>query len=641
MCGLVGFVGDFPANRLKQMTNAIAHRGPDGEGEWHDQNRGIGLGHRRLSIIDTTDAAAQPMHTHCGRYITVLNGEIYNFKQLQQRPELQKHTYNPHSDTAILAPLYAEHGPHMLDFLNGIFAFAIYDKQEDTLFIARDHFGTKPLYYADTSAGLIFGSELKALLINPELDKQLDITATYDYLTYLWSPGERTALSHVKKLRPGHYMTIAHGQYKITEWYNPPLDMNLTQGTPNSYVKSPADLRGLFDEVVASQTIADVPVGAFLSGGVDSSAVVASMAHMGHKPKQTYCINFADTNMEAEGFSDDYTYAKRVATALDVPLKPVTMDHTCLDALPEMVAWLEEPTADIAPLFVNTISKHARADGIKVLLGGTGGDDIFSGYRRHQATMLRHKLGMFSQPFGVALSVAARSPMLPATLKRRFQKLGYILSGDENTFLMRSFEFHPRRMAIKCISSSFALNNMDNSSNSLEFALVVSEGASPLNRQLYMELFGFLPDHNLNYTDKASMVTGVEVRVPFLDPRLIQYAYNLPLQEKVRGHEAKWHLKKAMEPRLPHDILYRAKAGFGAPLRKWLIEDRRDWVHDILFSTKARTRGIYNTKYIEELIENNSRNKLDATYLIFALVSLELWHQHFLDGKTHITKKAA
>jgi asparagine synthase (glutamine-hydrolysing) len=397
MCGIAGLLGRFSTATISAMVKTLAHRGPDDEGAWRDMDAGVQLGHRRLSIIDVSDAAAQPMLSADGRYVTIFNGEIYNYKALVAFLHAKAvHAFNPRSDTAVLAPLFALEGPAMLDRLEGMFAFAIWDRHARRLFLARDHAGVKPLYLAETPAGLAFASELKAFRSVVD-DWTIDPVAMAEYLTFLYTPSERTVLKAARKLRPGHLVMARRVERSIEvtveRWYRPPLPRDRSAsasiGTRSAghfaydYAKRPEHLLRLFDEVVAEQCTSDVPVGAFLSGGVDSSAVVASMVATGHRPAATYCIGFDGTGMRGEGFEDDLSFAKQVASHLDVPFTPLMIEpDSLLDRLPGLAMILDEPTPDAAPLLVQDIAARARADGIKVLLGGTGGDDLFSGYRR-------------------------------------------------------------------------------------------------------------------------------------------------------------------------------------------------------------------------------------------------------------------
>lgn len=631
MCGIAGFLGAWPPAILAAMAAGIRHRGPDGEGCWWCEPDRIGLAHRRLAIIDCTEAAAQPMASCAERYRVVFNGEIYNFRALAEELKARGYDFNERSDTAVLGPLYDLYGPDMLGRLNGIFAFAIWDGREHCLFAARDALGVKPFYYAETGRGLAFASEMKALLPMIGIDRSIDKAALYDYLLHLWSPGARTMFEGVKKLLPGHYLVAEGGKAaEFRRWYSPPVatrDRRPGGATPLANAKN--ELLTLFDQVVADQCLSDVPIGAFLSGGVDSSAIVASMVATGHRPAMTYCVGYDGPGLEEEGFGDDLAFARDFAASLGVPLKPIIVEPMQMADLERLVHQLEEPQADPAPLYVEAISQAARADGVKVLMSGAGGDDVFSGYRRHTAAALRAQAGALGGLAGKAATLAAR--VAPGSVGRRLAKAGYMLEGSDEEFLIRAFEFTPCADVNACVTEDVRHARSTAGPNGLERALAASTGAHLLDRMLAMELAGFLPDHNLNYTDKASMAAGVEVRVPFLDERLVAFAGCLPPHLKVRRGVPKWLLRQALRGRLPDGILDRKKTGFGAPVRLWVAGPMRGMIEDIFASATFRQRGLFDCDGVRKLLDDTLCGRRDGAYLVLAIVMVELWLRRFHD----------
>jgi asparagine synthase (glutamine-hydrolysing) len=631
MCGVAGYLGDFSPELLRGMAASIAHRGPDGEGIWVDQSAGIGLAHRRLSIIDPTSAASQPMASCGGRYQIIFNGEIYNFQNLGEDLRRRGYSFNAHSDTAILGPLYDLHGAAMLDKLNGIFAFAIWDREKQELFVARDGFGVKPLYYANLPGGVAFASELKALISVPGVDARLDLKALSDYLTYLWSPGERTLLRSVRKLPPGHFFRANRSGFHITHWHEPRPTPIATDDRANT-ASLVSQLSRLVDEVVGDQCLSDVPVGAFLSGGVDSSAVVASMVATGHAPRQTYCIGFDGEGMTGEGFDDDLVHAREVAQLLGVPLTPVIVGPPTGEDLETLVHMLDEPEADPAALYVAAIAKVSRADGVKVLLGGVGGDDVFSGYRRHKAAALRARtpkgMGRILRPLLNAAATIGAGP-----LRRRLEKLSYMLDGSDDAFLIKAFEFNPRSAAIECLSGDVRAQLTEDAADWLEAACERSKGRPLVDRMLDLEMHGFLPDHNLNYTDKAGMAHGVEVRVPLLDQRLVDFAGAVPWRLKTTLTEEKWIFKQAVAARVPPSVLARKKTGFGAPVRLWVAGRLRSVIEDVILSRSFRNRGLFDPHAVERLLDDTIEGRRDGAYLILAITLVELWLRRFVDQK--------
>ena len=631
MCGIAGYHGDLTLEILRGMAANIAHRGPDGEGIWIDADAGIGLAHRRLAIIDTSSAAAQPMSSCGERYQIIFNGEIYNFQALGEDLRCRGYSFNANSDTAIIAPLYDLLGAAMLKKLSGIFAFAIWDREKQELFVARDGFGVKPLYYARLpGGGVAFASELKALISVPGVGAGLDFKALSDYLTYLWSPGERTLLRDVRKLPPGHFFKADRAGFLITRWHEQAKSPVETT-TPASTRETISRLGELIDEVVGDQCLSDVPIGAFLSGGVDSSALVASMVATGHAPRQTYCVGFDGEDMAGEGFDDDLAHAREVARQLSVPLTPVIVSPPTGEDLEDLAYMLDEPEADPAALYVAEIAKASRADGVKVLLGGVGGDDVFSGYRRHKAAALRART-----PRGTGkilhslLDAAAMVGAGPA--RRRLAKLGYMLDSDDEAFLVKAFEFNPRSAAIECLHSDVRTRLADEGATDwLEAACERSKGRPLVERMLDLEMRGFLPDHNLNYTDKAGMAHGVEVRVPLIDQRLVDFAGAVSWRLKTTLTEEKWIFKQAVAARLPRSVLTRKKTGFGAPVRSWVAGRLRGVVEDVIGSRSFSERGVFDPIAVRRVLDDTIEGRRDGAYLILSIVLVELWLRKFVD----------
>jgi asparagine synthase (glutamine-hydrolysing) len=632
MCGIAGYLGRLTPEILRGMAADIAHRGPDGEGIWADVAAGIGLAHRRLSIIDPTSAAAQPMASCGGRYQTIFNGEIYNFSFLGEELRRLGYSFNPNSDTAIIGPLYDLHGAAMLKKLSGIFAFALWDREKGELFVARDGFGVKPLYYTELlGGGVAFASELKALISVPGVDAGLDFKALSDYLTYLWSPGERTLLRKVRKLPPGHFLRADRSGFRIAHWHEQAASPIATAGRVN--VRDLVSRLGeLIDEVVGDQCLSDVPIGAFLSGGVDSSAVVASMVATGHAPQQTYCIGFDGEGMTGEGFDDDLVHAREVARRMGAPLTPVIVGPPTGDDLETLVYMLDEPEADPAALYVAAIAKAARADGVKVLLGGVGGDDVFSGYRRHKAAALRARtpkgMGQILRSLFAAAATIRAGP-----LRRRLAKLSYMLDGSDDAFLIKAFEFNPRAAAIECLSGDVRAQLTEGAVGWLEAQCGRSKGRPLVERMLDLEMRGFLPDHNLNYTDKAGMAHGVEVRVPLLDQRLVDFASAVPWRLKTTLTDEKWIFKQAVAARLPRSVLTRKKTGFGAPVRSWVAGRLQNVIEDTIHSRSFRDRGLFDLVAVKRLLNETIEGRRDGAYLILAIILVELWLRRFVDRK--------
>jgi len=631
MCGIVGFSGSFSNSLLAGAAKSIAHRGPDGHGTWSDNRSAIGLAHRRLSIIDLSPTGAQPMESDDGAIALVFNGEIYNFRELRAELEAKGHCFRGNSDTEVLMRLYLDQGQAMLTMMNGIFAFALWDKRNQALFVARDALGVKPLYYTETTAGFAFASELKALLVLVPAARELDIGALHRYLSFLWCPGEGTPLRDVRKLLPGEALTVSAGRIaRRWTWYQLPNSHGKESDAPVADVA--LGVAGKLRRAVHRQLVADVPVGAFLSGGLDSSAVVAFAKEC---VPNLRCFTIQPEGGQEQGIADDLPYARRVARHLDVSLDVVSIDSRQMAFdIENMVAQLDEPLADPSPLNVLYISRLARECGIKVLLSGAGGDDLFTGYRRHTAVQYEKywqwlPAGLRAELHQGTSNLDQRNPLF-----RRLAKLfdGADLSGDAR--LVNYFVWAKESALLELYSPATRAGLGHDLANAPMVAYLGTLPSSipPLERMLMLEQRFFLPDHNLNYTDKMSMAAGVEARVPFLDLELVEYAARIPMGLKQRGRVGKWILKKAMEPYLPIDVIYRPKSGFGAPLRRWMRHELRGLLGDMLSAESLSKRGLFEPAAVQNLINKNDSGRVDAAYTLLSLLSIEIWCRAYLDA---------
>lgn len=639
MCGIVGFQGLFDESSLEKSAALIAHRGPDDKGIWCSREFGVGLAHRRLSIIDLSPLAHQPMVGGDGSVVLVFNGEIYNFRDLRVDLEATGYRFRSQSDTEVLLALYLRDGFAMLPKLNGVFAFGLWDRRSQELFIARDALGVKPMYFAESPLGVAFASELKALLALSKDTGGIDTVSLHRYLSFLWCPGDGTPVKGIRKLGPGEAVMVREGRItRRWRWYElpavrmDPVDMGRHQAIHGT--------ESMLRTAVCRQLVSDVPVGAFLSGGLDSSAIVA-MAR--EQVPDIRCFTIDARGGDGEGITNDLPYARRVATHLGVPLEVVHIDSSRMAAdLEGMVYQLDEPLADPAPLNVLYISRLASAQGIKVLLSGAGGDDIFSGYRRHLASDVERYWSWLPQ--GIRRHLDTMSAQLDQR-KPAFRRVAKLFSGaslEGDMRLTNHFAWARESQLISMYTREFreSLGHVVAAQPMLDFLATVSGSAPPLERLLALEQKFFLADHNLIYTDKMSMAAGVEVRVPFLDLDLVEFAAAIPSRFKQKGRESKWVLKKAMEPFLPRDVIYRPKTGFGAPLRQWLRNELRDLVNDVLSADTLLRRGLFDPKAVTKLIADDRAGRVDGAYTILALVCIEIWCQRFIDtGMT--TRQAA
>jgi asparagine synthase (glutamine-hydrolysing) len=628
MCGITAIVSRQYKNLIQQSTACITHRGPDDVGVFEDEY--LGFGQTRLAIQDLSANGHQPMFSADKRYCILLNGEIYNHWEIRE-PIKHKYAFVSTSDTETVLYGYLEYGTEIFNKLNGIFALSIYDTQTQDLIIVRDQFGVKPLYYYHEKGLLAFASEIKALSFLPTFEADLDYEALVNYLQFLWSPGEKTPFLKVKKLEAGHYIKlnskIPH-EFSTSKYYEIPFDGQYS-------TKTEAELIDELDEklfsAVKRQLLSDVPVGFFLSGGLDSSAVVA-MAKKAMPTQKLKCYTIDSGDLSKEGIVGDLEYAKLVAKHLDVDLEVVDGQMDILSHFDNMIYHLDEPQADIAPLHVLNICKKARSQGYVVLLGGTAGDDLFSGYRRHQALRVENIL-----------------EKIPKSIRKQLKNATLQLDSTKSTFRrIRKVFAHAEKPQLERMAGYFSWLNLQTNKNLFrpEIQSIIAKydpthilihslkniplESNHLNQMLYWEMKYFLTEHNLNYTDKLSMAVGVEVRVPFLDKELVEFSCQLPPSLKLKGNVTKYLLKKVMERYLPLEVIYRPKSGFGAPVREWLLNDDVDVVNKYLSKEAVEAAGIFNYKAVHSLCLENKHGKTDVSYTILSLLAIQSWYNQFI-----------
>jgi asparagine synthase (glutamine-hydrolysing) len=633
MCGICGVVGRADEQLIKNMLGRIAHRGPDDEGVYLAETSAgqrVGLGHRRLSIIDLSPAGHEPMPDATGRIWLTYNGEIYNFKTLRRELELLGHSFKSNTDAEVIIYAYLEWGRECVEKFNGMFAFAIWDSRDESLFIARDRVGIKPIYYADTPAGFAFASEIKALFAIPGMQRAVDLAALDQFMTFLWTPGPNTAFSGVFKLPPGHYLVYRDGAIEITEYW----DLKFEEDDSLSESEWIERVREQVSRSVSSQLLADVPLGAFLSGGIDSSSIVALMSSLSDLKPTTYTFGFRNEDLRYDILEDDVKYARMAGELFDTDYHEALLEPQVMELLPKLVYHMDEPVADPAILTSYLICRSAR-ERLTVLLSGMGGDEVFAGYPRHSAVRIAEAYNMIpqflSRPVVDALPGArpgrltalfrntkklARSAALPE--RERYLGFGtYFTEAEKNDLYTGELG----RAAVEF--DAYAEHQR-------YFDRVADEDF--VNQMLYVDMKTFLPCLNLNYTDKTSMATSMEVRVPLLDHELIELAARVPAALKLKGLTGKYVLKRAAEAWLPREIIRRKKAGFSAPVRAWLVRDLRDMVEDVLSESNIRSRGYFEYAFVRKLIDDNLSGREDNSLKVFQLLTLELWHRAFIDA---------
>ena len=634
MCGIAGFVGGFEETLLSDMSSAISHRGPDDDGMFTNASGRVGLAHRRLAIIDPSPAGHQPMRDKGLGLVLIYNGELYNFRELRSELQEKGEQFTTETDTEVVLAAYRYWGREFLSKLSGIFAFALWDGRTNELLLARDPLGVKPLYYGYTPRGFLFAGELKALLHASDLDRAIDLSAVDSYLHFLWSPGKRTMLKSVRKLEPGTAMIISDGEpADIWRYHALPFGRPISSASTIDTVDS---AREILEGAIKRQMVADVPVGAFLSGGLDSSIIVAlARQHAQNSHLECFTIGFND-NASAEGMAEDERHANLVAKHLDVPLRTVRVGPEIASLLPEMVYHLDEPQADPAAIHTLLISGLARDHGMKVLLSGAGGDDLFSGYRRHMALQAERYWAWLPQDFRATLQTAASyAPSRPASIRRIGKAFANAGAGKDER-MAGYFSWLSPTLSRSLYSDTARADLQDDSPlQPLISALdELPEGTSQLDRMLYLDTRFFLADHNLNYTDKMAMARGVEVRVPLVDQSVVNMATGLDPSFKLRGTTTKWILRSIAKPLLPPAILSRKKVGFGAPMRDWIQGPLEPLISDLLSHESLQKRQLFDPGQVDRLRKLDSQGRIDGSYVIFAIACIELWCRSFIDPTT-------
>ena len=636
MCGIAGIISPDPATRIDAAMLAIEHRGRDDEGVFVSDAFGprqlrACLGHRRLAIIDTSPAGHQPMFTEDRRYSITLNGEIYNYKQIRKELEAAGDVFTTQSDTEVLLKAFRAWGVDCLEKLNGMFAFAVWDDVEKTLTLARDRAGIKPLYYAKVGDNFVFASEIKAILATRLVAAELDPDALNQFLTFLWPVPPHTLFKDIYQLLPGHFMIWKNGEISDREWWD--LDFSVEENDLDEQMWSERALETL-DRVTEMEMIADVPLGAFLSGGVDSSAIVALMARHTKQKISTYTTGISADDLEYDIIPDDIEWSRKVAALLPVDYHETLLTPDIADLLPKLVWHQDAPVIDMAiPSYL--ISEQSRATQ-RVMLSGMGGDEVFGGYPRQ-----------------MAMQIAGITDLIPSAVRRPLMKtLDSVLYGGLRgrfTAPLRNLKKFARNAAMDFEErylgfGTYFTDEMKGKTLLPDLRHDLQDpyryhkayfdkcrDASPINRLLYVDFKTFMPALNLDTTDKTSMAANLEVRVPFLNRDLVALSARIPSRLKIKGLKRKYLLKKAAESLLPKEIVWRKKAGFGAPVRSWLRTDLRPMVEDLLSEQRIKARGYFDPAAVRLMIDANLLGKEDYNLQVFQLLTFEIWAQKFLD----------
>lgn len=641
MCGIAGNINWNCDELLTRMIDVQAHRGPDDQGSWSGRAKNgdyVGLASRRLAILDLSPAGKMPMHSGEGDLTIVYNGEIYNYRALRARLEGLGYRFRSNSDTEVVLYMYQEFAEDSVRQLNGIFAFAIWDNRRQRLFVARDHYGTKPLYYLHGENNrFAFASELKSFTCLPDYEFDMNYQSLHQYMTFLWVPEPHTMVDGVHKLPAGHYGIYENASFTVTKFWEPgyPVAGSIQRVDDSELAR---EIRERFSRVVQSQMQSDVPLGAFLSAGLDSSSIVACMAQHSSSAIHTYTITFPERYRKGEIAIDDPEVAARTAKHFGCNHTEIEVEPDVAELLPRCVWHMDDPTSDPALLLSYLLCEAASKD-VTVLLSGVGGDELFGGYRKYQAqNYARHYRKI---PGAIRRNVV--EPAIEALPSFRGTSLkGYVRLAKK---LARSGSLPPEQQFV--MDSVYLTDELRERLYSDDLRARVGDfdaridhvrhfeaigHADFLDQMLYLDCKTFMPSLNLNYTDKTSMASSVEVRVPFLDWEFADWVnHTLHPEQKINGSSTKHLLREAMRPWLPAEVLQQRKAGFSAPIDYWLKNDLKEMVGDLLSTTVIKRRGLFNPTGVQRLVSEHMSARHDWSMQIWQLLTLELWMQRFID----------
>lgn len=623
MCGIAGFVltknQDDCGNTLREMTRAVKHRGPDDEGFFEAYARNgssqVGMGHRRLAIIDLS-SGHQPMSNEDGSVQIVFNGEIYNFQELRSELIARGHRFKTASDTETIVHAYEEYGEDCVDKFRGMFAFALWDANQEKLFLARDHFGKKPLFLHLMPKGLLFASEIKSILAFPNIEARLDHMAVWDYLLYRYVPGPRTLFQHIDKLPPGSVAVWQNGKLNVRRFYAPP-DRNVLKAP---YVGGDPIVAfgSQLDESVRIRMVSDVPFGAFLSGGIDSSAVVGFMARHSTIPVSTFSVGFQESEYS------ELAYAREVANWFRTKHHELIVSASeLMGYLPELVRARDAPVSEPSDIPIYLLSREARRS-VKMVLTGEGSDELLGGYPKHVV----ERYAQFYQGLPSFVRRGLIEPLVFA-LPYRFRRVktatrALSVSDAEERFACWFGGLSPRGRAEL---AKFASAKDTRPRKVAPFD--VETGNSFLRRILYFDQTSWLPDNLLERGDRMTMAASLEARMPFMDKELAAFVSSLPDWYRVRGIQTKWILRQAMKALLPERILRRPKVGFRVPVNEWFRGRMRDYLMNHLLGPGSRTKDLYQERQLGQILNEHLTGRQNHEKLLWSLLTLEIWAREY------------
>lgn len=629
ICGLYNLTGQSAdLDPVQRMTAIMRHRGPDDQGLYADGP--IALGMARLAIIDLSPAACQPMPNEDEAVWIVYNGEMYNHRELRKDLEANGHRYRSHSDAETVLHLYEEHGEACVDRMRGMIAFAIWDARHCKLFLAVDRLGIKPLYYTKVGDTFLFASELKAILQHPDVQREIDLLSLDEYLRYCYVPAPRTIFKNIHRLPPAHYLTVQDGQVTARRYWELCFQPDYRR-SEQEWVEETRDLLCL---CVQDELESDVPLGVLLSGGIDSSAIVAFMSQASDRPAQTFTIGFSSREQDY-GHYDETAYARLVAQRFDTNHREMVVEPKVLDVLPKIVWQFDEPFANVTAIPTWYLCQMARQH-VTVALSGAGGDEVFGGYPRYLAT--RFLSAYFALPEvlreGFLKRLAHALPQRPDvySILNRVQK--FILGAQANPA-----ETYRHWMSVISDEAHLSLYSpavrqalIHQSEPTTVDALLAEVGDGDLlNRVFYADLKTYLPDNLLTYSDRMASAHSLEMRVPFCDHRLVEFAATIPPRLKMKGFSLKYLLKKALDGLLPREVLYRRKQGFSVPMGYWLQNELLPLAKAMLSPQKIEQRGYFHAPVVQAMLDEHVSGKADHSARLWALMIFELWHTFYID----------
>jgi asparagine synthase (glutamine-hydrolysing) len=653
MCGITGWVNLQQSNSnnhseavLHSMCERIVHRGPDSEGLWLDDQ--VALGMRRLSIIDLK-TGDQPVFNEDRSVIVMMNGELYNFREVRESLEKLGHKFETHTDTEILPHLYEEYGDALVDHLNGMFAFALWDARKKKLLIARDRFGEKPLYYGVFDGKLIYASEPKSLLAHPSVNAELNLDALRHYLSFDYVPAPLSIYKGVCKLPASHLLTVENGEVKTRRYWNltwqkrsePPASAggflaargeNGANGKsdriPDSFANAAKELNTLLSDAVRMRLVSDVPLGILLSGGIDSSTVAAFATQHATEKVKTFSIGF-----EEDSF-DESKYARQVAKHLNTEHYEDRLSaEKTGDLISEIGTWLDEPLSDGSLIPTYLLARFVRKH-VTVALGGDGGDELFAGYPMyfgHKMAAVYDAIPRFLRT-GIIEPVVNNLPVSTKNLSFDYKAKRFVAASKYDVVTRHhswfgSFSIDDQN---RLLSSDVLASTSGDIYRGAKDLLKITDAANEIERMQFLDINFYMAEDILTKVDRAAMAVSLETRAPFLDPRVAQFAASIPLEYKLKGNKGKYILKKAVENLLPKTILQRPKKGFGIPIAEWLKGRLNPLLHDLLAPERLKTQGLFNPDFVQKLIGEHEKGTASHHKQLWTLLVFQLWLDNFL-----------